>query len=224
MAMATRPKSKRRSVRRRQGKPVGGLPGQPPKLTQERIAGIAAKIGEGSTFETACALNGVSKRAGSYWLAMARQLTEWAQAEGKPDEAVESPWPRLPAPLLIRFLRAVTRARAAAEDARIRRIEELSDGGQVIEERTEETVNEKTGVRRVVTVRRLTPGDWRGHFALLDRMDKLAAARSEPRSPTGARPPEGQGGKGMDFQEIVRQAYELANTRAPDPRALSPAS
>ena len=94
----------------------------------------------------------------------------------------------------------------------------------MIEERTEETVNEKTGGRRVVTVRRLTPGDWRGHFALLDRMDKLAAARSEPQSPTGARPPEGQGGQGMDFQEIVRRAYELSHTRAPDPRALSPAS
>ena len=125
-------------------------------------------------------------------------------------------------PLLIRFLRAVTRARAEGEHAWIKRVEELTEGGQVIEERTEEMFNEKTGVRRVVTVRRLTPGDWRGHFALLDRMDKLAAARSEPQSPTGARPPEGQGGKGMDFQEIVRQAYELSHTRAPDPRALSP--
>ena len=97
------------------------------------------------------------------------------------------------------FLRAVTRARADGEHARIRQVEELPHGGQVIEERTEETVNEKTGGRRVVTVRRLTPGDWRGHFALLDRMDKLAAARSELQSPTGARPPEGQGGQGMDF-------------------------
>ena len=84
------------------------------------------------------------------------------------------------------FLQAVTRARADGEHARIRQVEELTAGGQVIEERTEETFNEKTGVRRVVTTRRLTPGDWRGHFALLDRMDKLAAARTEP----------AQGGKG----------------------------
>ena len=126
--------------------------------------------------------------------------------------------------LLVRFFRAVTHARAIGEDARTRRIEELGDGGQVIEERTEETVNEKTGGRRVVTVRRLTPGDWRGHFALLDRMDKLVA-RTEPIAPTGARPPaEGQGGQGMDFLEIVRRAYELAHTRAQDPRALGPAS
>ena len=94
--------------------------------------------------------------------------------------------------LLIRFLRAVTRARAEGEQARIRQVEELTNGGQVIEERTEETFNEKTGVRRVVMVRRLTPGDWRGH-----------------------------GGKGMDCLEIVQQAYELSHTRAPDPRALS---
>ena len=77
---------------------------------------------------------------------------------------------------MIRFLRAVTRARADGEHARIRQVEELTAGGQVIEERTEETFNEKTGVRSVVTVKRLAPGDWRGHFALLDRMDKLAVA------------------------------------------------
>ena len=104
---------------------------------------------------------------------------------------------------MIRFFRAVTRARAEGEHARIRQVEELTNGGQVIEERTEETFNEKTGVRRVVTVRRLTPGDWRGHFALLDRMDKLAAARTDQAAPTGARPEEGQGGKGMDSLEIV---------------------
>ena len=55
-------------------------------------------------------------------------------------------------------------------------------------------------------------------------MDKLAAARTDPATPTGARPPEGQGGKGMDFLEIVRRAYELSRTRATDPRELSPAS
>ena len=66
----------------------------------------------------------------------------------------------------------------------------------MIYERTEETVNEKTGVRRAVTVKRVTPGDWRGQFALLERMDRLAAARADA-APTGARP-EGQGGKEMD--------------------------
>ena len=135
-----------------------------------------------------------------------------------------TPSPATRRSLLIRFLHAVTRARAEGEHARIRQVEELTNGGQGIEERTEETFNEKTGVRRVVTVRRLTPGDWRGHFALLDRMDKLAAARTDPATPTGARPPERQGGKGMDFLEIVRQAYALSRAQAQDPRALGPVS
>ena len=64
-------------------------------------------------------------------------------------------------PLLIRFFRAVTRARAAAEDARIKRIEELSDGGLVIYERIEE--NPKTGLkayshRETAGARRLAQG------------------------------------------------------------------
>ena len=125
--------------------------------------------------------------------------------------------------LLIRFLHAVTRARAEGEHARIRKVEELTNGGQVIEERTEETFNEKTGVRRVVTVRRLTPPDWRGHAYLRDRLDKVTVA-TESSQPTGARPAEGQGGQGMDFLEIVRRAYELSRTRAQDPRELSAAT
>jgi hypothetical protein len=36
-----------------------------------------------------------------------------------------------PSPLLIRFFRAVTRARAAAGDARLRQIEDWSSAGQV---------------------------------------------------------------------------------------------
>ena len=66
---------------------------------------------------------------------MANYLIE--RVPGKPAEQVtgeepeaESPWPHLPAPLLVRFLRAVTHARAQAEDFRIKRIEELSDGAK----------------------------------------------------------------------------------------------
>ena len=92
----------------------------------------------------------------------------------------------------------------------------------MIYERTEETENPKTGLKRVVTERRLAPGDWRGHAYLQDRMDRLNAPR-EAVTPTEARPPEGQGGKGMDFLEIVRQAYELSRAQAQDPRALPPA-
>ena len=126
---------------------------------------------------------------------------------------------------MVRFFRAVTHARAIGEDARTRRIEELGDGGQVIEERTEEAFNEKTGVRRVVTVRRLTPGDWRGHAYLLDRTDRLAAARADASEPAGARPAGGgQASQGLSFLEIVQRAYELSRTRAQDPRSLPPAT
>ena len=122
--------------------------------------------------------------------------------------------------MLVGFLRAVTRARAEGEAAQTKRIEELGDGGQVIEETTEETINEKTGVRRIVTRRRLTAPDYRARLALVERLDKLPTRSFTP--PTGARP-EGQGDKDWDFLEIVREAYALAHTTAPDPRALPPA-
>ena len=144
------------------------------------------------------------------------------QVTGKEPEA-GSPWPRLPAPLLVRFFRAVTHARAQAEDFRLKRIEELSDGGQVIYERTEVTENPKTGLKRVVTERRLAPGDWRGHAYLQDRMDRLNAPRAAV-TPTEARSPEGQGGEEMSFLEIVRRAYELAHAPSADPRALPSAT
>jgi hypothetical protein len=90
----------------------------------------------------------------------------------------------------------------------------------VIEETIEETFNEKTGVRRVVTRRRLTAADWRARMALVERLDKFPAYSAPLR--TGARPAEGQGGEDMDFLEIVRQAYELACQGSPNfPQAWS---
>ena len=82
------------------------------------------------------------------------------------------------------FLRAVTHARAAGEAAQTAKIQEQGDGGQTIEERIEETFNEKTGVRHIVTVKRLTAPDWRARFALLNRQDKLNARRNQA-APTG---------------------------------------
>jgi hypothetical protein len=154
------PKANRQKHRRGAPKPASGVIGREPKLTDAKVEAIAAKIAEGRSLEVACALNGVSRRAVTYWLAMANDLVE--RVPGKPKDEVtgeeaeaQSPWPRLPAPLLVRFFRAVTHARAQAEDLRIKRIEELSDGGQVIYERTEVTENPKTGLKRTVTERRL---------------------------------------------------------------------
>ena len=220
--------AKRRRRRKGAPKPSGGQVGREPKLNDARIAAIAATLAEGRcTFETACQLNGVSVTAASYWLAMARAIIERVPGKAKDEVSgeepeAESPWPRLPAPLLVRFLRAITHARAAGEAAQTKRIQEQGDGGQVIEERIEETFNETTRVRRIVTVKRYTAPDWRARFALVERLDKLPARAAPP--PTGARPAEGQGGQEMSFLEIVRQAYALAHKTAPDPRALPPAT
>jgi hypothetical protein len=218
------PKANRQKRRCGASKPANGLIGREPKLTDAKVEAIATKIAEGRSMEVACALNGVSRRAATYWLAMANALV--GQVSGKPKDRVtgeeseaESPWPRLPAPLLVRFLHAVTHARAQAEDFRIKRIEKLSDGGTVIYQRTETTENPKTGLKRTVTEKRRAPGDWRGHAYLQDRMDRLNALRDSA-TPTEARPPDGKGGAEMDFLEIVRRAYELAHAPNADPRAL----
>ena len=104
-----------------------------------------------------------------------------------------------------------TRARAEGEHARIRQVEELTNGGQVIEERTEETFNEKTGTGAATS--RCSTG-WTSS-------PRRAPIRPRPRAPG---PRRARAGKGMDCLEIVQQAYERSHTRAPDPRALSPAS
>ena len=123
------PKANRPKRRRGAPKPASRGIGREPKLTEAKIAAIAGELAKGQySFAVACARSGVSDRAATYWLAMARTLIE--RVPGKPADQVtgaepkaESPWPRLPATLLVRFLRAVMHARAAGEAAQTAKIQ-----------------------------------------------------------------------------------------------------
>jgi len=148
-----------------------GPSGHPTKLTEARIAGIAEKIATGSTIQMAFVLNGVSPRAGQYWLSMGRALAERGQAEGRPAETIESPWPRLPAPLLVKLLNAVEHAKAVDESNRVRAITAAGNGGATIFEKTVERYDDKTGERTTETVRKFAPPDWKAHAFLLERRD-----------------------------------------------------
>lgn len=225
-ALAKPPRRRhRRKARRGAPKPTSGRVGAEPKLSDAKIEAIAGRVADGQPLETACALAAVSHRAGLYWLAMARQIVE--QVPGKPKDEVtghepeaESPWPKLPAPLLVRFLRAITHARAVDEANRIARITSCATGGALVFEKSDETVNEKTGTKRTVTEKRLAPPDWQADAWLLERRDPDRwgrRARFELPVVPGAGP--ASGGKIPDFLDVVSQAWALL-AAARDPRAL----
>ena len=220
-AVVNGPPAKPGPGRARRGKPVGGLTGRPTKLTDARIQGIADTIIAGSTIELAFVLNGVSRRAGKYWLAMARELVERGHAEGKPAEAVDSPWPRLPAPLLVKFLNAVEHAKAVDEHNRIANITAAARGGAVLYERVEERVGEDGQVSLRVTVKRYAPPDWRADAWLLERRDPNRWGRPVRFATPGGDP--GQGGE-VEVPERLGILPQVWALKSKDPRALPPAA
>jgi hypothetical protein len=175
----------------------------------------------GSTIEMAFVLNGVSQRAGQYWLSMGRALVERGQAEGRPAETIESPWPWLPASLLVKLLNAVEHAKAVDEQNRILAITAAGDGGAVIFEKTVERVNNKTRIRTTETVRRFAPPDWKAHAFLLERRDPQRWGRKyDQENPAGAAVTKGAEGA-VDLYEALKQVWALKST---DPRSLPPAT
>lgn len=208
---------RRRKRRRGAPKPSGGHVGNEPKLNDAKIVGIAASIAEGNTFEMAALLNGVSNRAATYWRAMARQLVEQGKAEGKPAEEVKSPWPKLPAAMLVRFLRAVERASAEDEQQRISRITGVAKGGAVLSERTEERVNEKTGLRTVLSEKRYTQPEWQADAWLLERRDPDRWGRKFRFENPGGAAAGDAAGKTLTLLEVLLQVWAQ---KPVDPRAL----
>ena len=200
---------------------MGGPAGRPTKLTEARILGVADAIIAGSTIEMAFVLNGVSRRAGQYWLATARAVVERGQADGNPAEAVESPWPRLSAPLLVKFLHAVEHAKAVDEQHRIANITAAARGGAVLYERQEERVNETTGVRTVVTQKRYAAPDWRADAWLLERRDPNRWGRKIRFETPGG--DTGQGGE-VTMPERLEIPQPVWALKSKDPRTLPPAT
>lgn len=189
--------------------------GAEPKLTPEKIEAIAVSIESGESLTTACALNAVSNRAAEYWLAMAREIIEQAKQTGVKPEDVESPWPKLPATLLVQFFRRYTHACGVRESNQIQEIKQISRGGAIIEERIEERFDKAGQITSRLGVVRKTPPDWRGIAYLRDRLDR---AQAQVATAAGANPAGSAGDdKVPGLLEVLLQVWKQKPT---DPRAL----
>lgn len=153
-------------------------------MTAEVIKTIANKIQEGASFETACALAGVSRASGQAWLAPARRLVERTGGDSGPTASVQDHgWPSIPKRLFLDFLDAVEKARAEDEHRRIGQINEAARGGAVLYERIVERIL-KDGTRLVTTERRYQRPDWYADSWMLERRDPGRWGRRAQAVPT----------------------------------------
>ena len=93
--------------------------GRPTKLTPQLQENICKYISKGNYFITACTAAGISNRAFYLWLERAKQ---------EEDDGLENG-------LYFQFMQAVKKAEAIAEAARVERIAQAGEGGQVSKRR-----------------------------------------------------------------------------------------